>query len=135
DRLPHGADLLVRPAGGAQLPVHLDALDRRLERAQRERRTARARADDVAAQEIDHLLVGEALDLGERRLLTVHALGDDRGRGLADGEADTFEPDGLDPICVGSRPHVHRDDIAAAGIAAGHALVRILHWLLVAGPL
>src|SRR5690606_38514974 len=93
DRGAHLRDLLVRVSCRAQLPVHLDPLDGSLERAEGERRAARTGADDVAAEEVDDLLVGHRGYLVERVVLAVRALGEDRGCGLADGAALALEAD------------------------------------------
>src|SRR6266540_2952753 len=95
-----------------------------LERAKRQRRAARARADDLAAQLVDHIVEVHLVDLGERPALD--HLGQDRRGGLADRAAAALERQALNPVAGVVDLEIDRHDVAAAGVAARHRHIRIL---------
>src|SRR5436190_20665289 len=84
---------LARIAGCASL-IGAVFDDRRLQRTERQRCTARARVHDFAAKFVDHIIEIHLIDLGER--FAFDHLGEDRGGGLADRAALALERHTLD---------------------------------------
>src|SRR5215210_2572691 len=112
--------------GTLQASVFLVLPDGGLQSSQTQGRTLGAGGDDLSSQLIDHLVVVHLQYLVHGQLAPVNVLEEHAARRHADGATFALVGSALYVLLVVGRLEVHRNDVSAARISAGHGHVGIL---------